>query len=178
MITIFENGKYILHLPDWANNVYLKLEELPYKGCLCILEISYRDKKAYCLYHPTIKRHTLWVDSVEELDKRYAEGEINPLRGIVVYGTDMWGDPIPIKIYLEEDDNFRNPRSCWPAHQRSCWRTHRCEVLCMRPDTTVEVNGKLKYIDFLSSIFKRLRKDYPLVNWDFVHYKDKFVNWV
>ena len=159
MVTIFEYGKYILHLPDWANNVYLKLEELPYKGGLCILEISYRDKKAYCLYHPTIKRHTLWVDSVEELDKRYAEGEINPLRGIVVYGTDMWGDPIPIKIYLEEDDNFRNPRSGW------C--THRCEV-----------NGKLRYIDFLSTIFKRLRKDYPLVNWDFVHYKDKFVNWV
>lgn len=158
MITIFENGKYILHLPDWANNVYLKLEELPYKGGLCVLKISYRDKKAYCLYHPGIKRHTLWVGSMEELDKRYAEGEIDPLRGIVVYGTDMWGDSIPVKIYLEEDSDFRN--------QRSCWRTHRCEV-----------NEKLKYIDFLSTIFKRLRKDYPLVNWDFVHYKDKFVNW-
>lgn len=60
MITIFENGKYILHLPDWANNVYLKLKELPYKEGLCVLEISYRDKKAYCIYHPTIKRHTLW----------------------------------------------------------------------------------------------------------------------
>lgn len=159
MVTIFENGKYILHLPDWANNVYLKLEEIPYNDHINALEISYRDKKAYCLYHPTIKRHTLWVDSMEELDKRYTEGEINPLRGIVVYGTDMWGDPIPIKIYLEEDNDFRN--------QRSCWHTHRCEV-----------NGKLRYIDFLSTIFKRLRRDYPLVNWDFVHYKDKFVNWV
>lgn len=151
MITIFENGKYILHLPDWANNVYLKLEELPYKGGLCILEISYRDKKAYCLYHPTIKRHTLWVDSVEELDKRYQGGEIDPLYGLTVYGTDMWGDAIPVKIYLEEDNDFR----------------YRGEI-----------DGKLKYIDFLSTIFKRLRKDYPLVNWDFVHYKDKFVNWV
>ena len=162
MITIFENGKYILHLPDWANNVYLKLEELPYKGGLCVLKISYRDKKAYCLYHPTIKRHTLWVDSlhteprpfgdsVEELDKRYQGGEIDPLYGLTVYGTDMWGDPIPIKVYLEEDDNFR----------------YRCEI-----------DGKPKYIDFLQSIFKRLRRDYPLVNWDFVHYKDKFVNWV
>lgn len=151
MITIFENDKYILHLPDWANNVYLKLEELPYKEGLCVLEISYRDKKAYCLYHSGLKRHTLWVDSVEELDKRYRDGEIDPLRGIVVYATDMWGDPIPVKIYLEEDDNFR----------------YRCEI-----------DGKLKYIDFLQSIFKRLRRDYPLVNWDFVHYKDKFVNWV
>lgn len=151
MITIFENGKYILHLPDWANNVYLKLEELPYKGGLCVLKISYRDKKAYCLYHPTIKRHTLWVDSVEELDKRYQGGEIDPLYGLTVYGTDMWGDPIPIKIYLEEDHDFR----------------YRGEI-----------DGKLKYIDFLSTIFKRLRRDYPLVNWDFVHYKDKFVNWV
>lgn len=151
MITIFENGKYILHLPDWANNVYLKLEELPYKEGLCVLEISYRDKKAYCLYHSGLKRHTLWVGSVEELDKKYQDCEINPLRGIVVYDTDMWGDPIPIKVYLEEDDNFR----------------YRCEI-----------DGKLKYIDFLSTIFKRLRKDYPLVNWDFVHYKDKFVNWV
>ena len=151
MITIFENGKYILHLPDWANNVYLKLEELPYKEGLCGLEISYRDKKAYCLYHPLLKRHTPWVDSVEELDKKYQDGEINPLRGIVVHDTDMWGDPIPIKVYLEEDDNFR----------------YRCEI-----------DGKLKYIDFLQSIFKRLRWDYPLVNWDFVHYKDKFVSWV
>lgn len=151
MITIFENGKYILHLPDWANNVYLKVEELPYKEGLCVLEISYRDKKAYCIYHPTIKRHTLWVGSVEELDKKYRDGEINPLRDIVVYDTDMWGDPIPIKVYLEEDDNFR----------------YRCEI-----------DGKPKYIDFLQSIFKRLRRDYPLVNWDFVHYKDKFVNWV
>lgn len=91
MITIFENGKYILDLPDWANNVYLKLEELPYKGGLCVLEISYRNKKAYCLYHPAIKRHTLWVDSVEELDKRYQGGEIDPLYGLTVYGTDMWG---------------------------------------------------------------------------------------
>lgn len=150
-ITIFENGKYILHLPDWANNVYLKLEELPYKEGLCVLEISYRDKKAYCLYHSGLKRHTLWVGSVEELDKKYQDCEINPLRGIVVYNTDMWGDPIPVKVYLEEDDNFR----------------YRCEI-----------DGKLKYIDFLQSIFKRLRGDYPLVNWDFVHYKDKFVNWV
>lgn len=151
MITIFENGKYILHLPDWANNVYLKLEELPYKEGLCVLEISYRDKKAYCLYHSGLKRHTLWVDSVEELDKKYQDGEIDPLRGIVVYATDMWGDPIPVKIYLEEDDNFR----------------YRCEI-----------DGKLKYIDFLQSIFKRLRWDYPLVNWDFVHYKEKFVSLV
>lgn len=162
MITIFENGKYILHLPDCANNVYLKLEELPYKEGLCVLEISYRDKKAYCLYRPGYKRHSPWVDSLhteprpfgdsmEELDKRYSEGEIDPLRGIVVYGTDMWGDPIPVKVYLEEDDNFR----------------YRCHV-----------DGKLKYIDFLQSIFKRLRMDYPLVNWDFVHYKDKFVCWV
>ena len=42
MITIFENGKYILHLPDWANNVYLNLEELPYNDYLRVLEISYR----------------------------------------------------------------------------------------------------------------------------------------
>lgn len=151
MITIFENSKYILHLPDWANNVYLKLEELPYKEGLCILRISYRNNEAYCLYHSGLKRHTTWVDSVEELDKKYQDGEINPLRGIVVYDTDMWGDPIPIKVYLEEDDNFR----------------YRCEI-----------DRKLKYIDFLQSIFKRLQRDYPLVNWDFVHYKDKFVNWV
>ena len=151
MITIFENGKYILHLPDWANNVYLKLEELPYKEALCILRIYYRNNEAYCLYHSGLKRHTLWVGSVEELDKKYQDCEINPLRGIVVYDTDMWGDPIPIKVYLEEDDNFR----------------YRCEI-----------DGKLKYIDFLQSIFKRLRGDYPLANWDFVHYKDKFVNWV
>lgn len=151
MVTIFENGKYILHLPDWANNVYLKLEEHPYKEGLCVLKISYHNKKSYCLYHPAIKRHTTWVGNMEELDKRYQGGEIDPLYGLTVYGTDMWGDPIPIKIYLEEDDNFR----------------YRCEV-----------SGKLKYIDFLSTIFKRLRKDYPLVNWDFVHYKDKFVNWV
>ena len=148
MITIFENGKYILHLPDWANNVYLNLEELPYNDYLRVLEISYRDKKAYCLYHPTIKRHTLWVGNMEELDKKYRDGEIDPLRGITVYQPDMWGDPIPIKVYLEEDDNFR----------------YRCEI-----------DGKPKYIDFLQSIFKRLRRDYPLVNWDFVHYKDKFV---
>ena len=158
MITIFENGKYILHLPDWANNVYLKLEELPYNHYLCVLEISYRDgtaadadKKAYCLYHSGFKRHTPWGDSMEELDKRYQDGEINPLRGIVVYDTDMWGDPIPIKIYLEEDGNGR----------------YWCRV-----------NGKLKYIDFLSTLFRELRKDYPLVNWEFVHYKDKFVSWV
>ena len=151
MITIFENGKYILHLPDWANNVYLKLEELPYKEGLCVLEISYRDKKAYCLYHSGLKRHTLWVGSVDELDKKYQDGEINPLRGIVVYDTDMWGNPIPIKVYLEEDDNFR----------------YRCEI-----------DGKLKYIDFLQSIFKRLRGDYPLVSWDFVHFQGKFVSWV
>ena len=151
MITIFENGKYILHLPDWANNVYLKLEELPYKEALCILRISYRDKKAYCLYHSGLKRHTIWVDSMEELDKKYQDGEIDPLRGIVVYATDMWGDPIPVKIYLEDDEHFR----------------YRCEI-----------DGKLKYIDFLQSIFKRLRRDYPLVNWDFVHYKEKFVSWV
>lgn len=151
MITIFENGKYILHLPNWANNVYLKLEEPPYKEGLCVLEISYRDKKAYCLYHSGVKRHTPWVNSMEELDKRYRDGEIDPLRGIVVYATDMWGDPIPIKVYLEEDDNFR----------------YRCEI-----------DGKLKYIDFMQSIFKRLRGDYPLVNWDFVHYKGKFVSWV
>lgn len=151
MITIFENGKYILHLPDWARNVYLKLDEDPYNDYVNVLEISYRDKKAYCLYHPTIKRHTLWVGSVEELDKRYQDGEIDPLRGIVVYATDMWGDPIPIKVYLEEDDNFR----------------YRCEI-----------DGKLKYIDFLQSIVKRLRRDYPLVNWDFVHFQGKFVSWV
>ena len=151
MITIFENGKYILHLPDWANNVYLKLEEHPYKGGLCVLEISYRDKKAYCLYHPTIKRHTLWVGNVEELDKRYQGYEIDPLCSLTVYGTDMWGDPIPIKVYLEEGDNFR----------------YRCEI-----------DGKPKYIDFLQSIFKRLRRDYPLVNWDFVHFQGKFVSWV
>ena len=151
MITIFENGKYILHLPDWANNVYLKLEELPYNHYLCVLEISYQDKKAYCLYHPWIKRHTIWVDNVEELEKRYSEGEICPLYGLTVYGTDMWGDPIPIKVYLEEDGNGR----------------YWCRV-----------NGKLKYIDFLSTLFRELRKDYPLVNWEFVHYKDKFANWV
>jgi hypothetical protein len=151
MITILENGKYILHLPDWAENVYLKFEELPYKEGLRVLRIYYRDKKAYCLYHSGLKHHTPWVGSVDELDKKYQYGEINPLRGIVVYDTDMWGDPIPIKIYLEEDDNFR----------------YRCEI-----------DGKLKYIDFLQSIFKRLRRDYPLVNWDFVHYKGKFVNWV
>ena len=52
MVTIFEDGKYILHLPDWANNVYLKLEEIPYNDYLSVPEISYRDKKAYCLYHP------------------------------------------------------------------------------------------------------------------------------
>ena len=151
MITIFENGKYILHLPDWANNVYLKLDESPYNDYLSVLEISYRDKKAYCLYHSGLKRHTPWVDSMEELDKKYQDGKIDPLYGLTVYGTDMWGDPIPVKVYLEEDDNFR----------------YRCEI-----------DGKLKYIDFLQSIFKRLRGDYPLVNWDFVHYKDKFVNWV
>lgn len=151
MITIFENGKYILHLPDWANNVYLKLDESPYNDYVSILQISYRDKKAYCLYHPLLKRHTPWVDSVEKLDKKYQDGEINSLRGIIVYGTDMWGDPIPVKVYLEDDEHFR----------------YRCEI-----------DGKLKYIDFLQSIFKRLRGDYPLVNWDFVHYKDKFVNWV
>ena len=98
MITIFENGKYILHLPNWANNVYLKLEELPYKEGLCVLEISYRDKKAYCLYHSGLKRHTLWVDRLEELDKRYRDGEIDPLRGIVVYDTDMWGDEVTVPI--------------------------------------------------------------------------------
>ena len=151
MITILENGKYILHLPDWANNVYLKLEESSYNDHLYILRISYRNNEAYCLYHPGLKRHTLWVDSVDELDKKYQDGEINPLRGIVVYGTDMWGDPIPVKVYLEEDDNFR----------------YRCEI-----------DGKLKYIDFLQSIFKRLRRDYPLVNWDFVHFQGKFVSWV
>lgn len=151
MITIFENGKYILHLPDWANNVYLKLEESSYNDHLCILRIYYRNNEAYCLYHPGLKRHTLWVDSMEELDKKYQDGEINLLRGIVVYDTDMWGDPIPIKVYLEEDDNFR----------------YRCEI-----------DRKLKYIDFLQSIFKRLRRDYPLVNWDFVHFQGKFVSWV
>lgn len=151
MITIFENGKYILHLPDWVNNVYLKLDESPYNDYVSILQISHRDKKAYCLYHPTIKRHSSWVDSMEELDKRYTEGEIDSLYGLTVYSHDMWGDPIPVKVYLEEDDNFR----------------YRCEI-----------DGKLKYIDFLQSIFKRLRGDYPLVNWDFVHFQGKFVNWV
>lgn len=151
MVTIFENGKYILHLPDWVNNVYLKLEELPYKDGLCVLEISYRTKKAYCLYHPGFKRHSPWVGNMEELDKKYQGGEIDPLRGIVVYGTDMWGDPIPIKVYLEEDDNFR----------------YRCVI-----------DGKQKYNNFIISLFRDLRRDYPLVNWDFVHYKDKFVSWV
>lgn len=91
MVTIFENGKYILHLPDWANNVYLKLEEIPYNDYINALEISYRDKKAYCLYHPGFKRHSLWVDSMEELDKRYQYGELHSLYGLTVYGTDMWG---------------------------------------------------------------------------------------
>lgn len=80
MITIFENGKYILHLPDWANNVYLKLEELPYKGGLCVLKISYRDKKAYCLYHPTIKRHTLWVDSLHTEPRPFGMYPVGYLR--------------------------------------------------------------------------------------------------
>lgn len=161
MITIFENGKYILHLPDWANNVYLKLEDIPFRASrdaetpyndfLSVLKISYRDKESYCLYHPTIKRHSPWVDSMEELDKRYTEGEIDFLYGLTVYSHDMWGDPIPIKIYLEEDEHFR----------------YRCEV-----------DWKLKYIDFLQTIFKRLRWDYPLVNWDFVHFQGKFVSWV
>lgn len=150
MITIFENGKYILHLPDWAENVYLKLDESSYNDYICVLKISYRDKESYCLYHPTIKRHTPWVGSVEELEKRYTEGEINPLSGIIVYQSDMWGNPTPIKIYLEEEDNFR----------------YRCEI-----------DGKLKY-NFLTSLFRDLRRDYPLVNWDFVHYQDIFVNWV
>lgn len=151
MVTIFENGKYILHLPDWANNVYLKLEEIPYNDYLSVLEISYRDKKAYCLYHTTIKRHSPWVDCMEELDKRYQDGELHSLYGLTVYGTDMWGDPIPIKVYLEEEDNF--------------W--YRCVI-----------DGKQKYNNFIISLFRELRRDYPLVNWDFVHYKDKFVNWV
>lgn len=151
MITIFENGKYILHLPDWANNVYLKLEELPYNDYLSVLEISYRNKKAYCLYHPTIKRHTIWTNSIEELNKRYQDGEISPLYGLTVYWTDMWGDPIPVKVYLEEDGNSR----------------YWCRV-----------DGRLKYIDFLSTLFRNLRSDYPLVDWEFVHYKGKFVNWV
>lgn len=151
MVTIFENGKYILHLPDWANNVYLNLEELPYNDYLRVLEISYRDKKAYCLYHATIKRHSPWVGSMDELDKRYQDGELHSLYGLTVYGIDMWGDPIPIKVYLEEEDNF--------------W--YRCEI-----------DGKLKYNNFIISLFRDLQRDYPLVNWDFVHYKDKFVNWV
>lgn len=154
-ITIFEGGKYILTVPDWANNVYLKLEEIPYKDGLCVLEISYRDKKAYCLYHQGFKRHSPWVDCMEELDKRYQDGELHSLYGLTVYGTDMWGDPTPIRIYLEEKDSI---------HQ---YRRYRCEV-----------NGKLKYTDFITSLLLRLRGDYPLVNWDFVHYKDKFVNWV
>ena len=49
------------------------------------------DKKAYCLYHPTIKRHTLWVGNMEELDKKYRDGEIDPLRGITVYQPDDVG---------------------------------------------------------------------------------------
>lgn len=154
-ITIFEGGKYILTVPDWARNVYLKIEELPYKEALCILRIYYRNNEAYCLYHPLLKHHTPWVDSMEELDKKYQDGEIDPLRGVTVYQPDMWGDPTPIKIYLEEKDSIDQ------------YRRYRCEV-----------NGKLKYTDFITSLLLRLRGDYPLVNWDFVHYKGKFVNWV
>lgn len=88
---------------------------------------------------------------MDELDKRYQDGELHSLYGLTVYGIDMWGDPIPIKVYLEEEDNF--------------W--YRCEI-----------DGKLKYNNFIISLFRDLQRDYPLVNWDFVHYKDKFVNWV
>lgn len=99
MITIFENGKYILHLPDWANNVYLKLEELPYKEGLCVLEISYRDKKAYCLYHSVFFTTTLTAEE----GSTFRAMKYNP--GVIVECT----EPSGRKTYSFHDQFVNTP---------------------------------------------------------------------